>query len=51
LAVDLERPPDFELLVGMHTDLHHTDGSIQLELEEEVVDAAAPESAMGASNT
>ena len=31
LAVDLERPPDFELLVGMHSDLHQTDGSIQLE--------------------
>lgn len=33
LAVDLESPPDFELLVGMHSDLHQTDGSIPLEVE------------------
>jgi hypothetical protein len=33
LAVDLERPSDFELLVAMHSDLHETDGSIQLEQE------------------
>ena len=45
LAVDLERPPDFELLVGMHSELHRSDGSIQLE---EGIDTAAPESALGA---
>jgi hypothetical protein len=50
LAVDLERPPDFELLVGMHTDLHETDGSIQLEIEEEAVEAANPGTA-GATST
>ena len=44
LAVDLERPPDFELLVGMHSDLHRNDGSIHLE---ESVDSAVAESAVG----
>ena len=48
LAVDLERPPDFELLVGMHSDLHRSDGSIQLE---EGIDTAVPESALGAGTS
>jgi hypothetical protein len=45
LAVDLERPPDFELLVGMHSDLHQTDGSIHLEQDLE----STAETALGAS--
>lgn len=31
LAVDIESPPDFELLVAMHTHMHEVDGSIPLE--------------------
>jgi hypothetical protein len=42
LAVDLESPPDFDLLVTMHSDLHHIDGSIRLEEE-----AAGPDQARG----
>ena len=48
LAVDLERPPDFELLVGMHSDLHQSDGSIHLEEE---LDSAITESALGAGSS
>jgi len=47
LAVDLERPPDFELLVGMHADLHQIDGSIQLEEEVEVAYTEATIGALG----
>jgi MFS family permease len=31
IAVDVERPPDFELLLATHTQMHETDGSILLE--------------------
>ena len=31
LAVDVESPPDFDLLLGVHEDMHETDGSIPLE--------------------
>ena len=31
IAVDVERPPDFDLLLTTHTHLHETDGSILLE--------------------
>ena len=53
LAVDLERPPDFELLVGMHSDLHQNDGSIQLEeeLEAGTPEAGTPEAARGAGSS
>ncbi|MGH2757839.1 MAG: MFS transporter, partial [Actinomycetota bacterium] len=31
IAVDVERPPDFDLLLTTHTHMHETDGSILLE--------------------
>lgn len=31
LAVDVESPPDFDVLLGIHEEMHETDGSIQLE--------------------
>lgn len=47
LAVDIESPPDFDLLVATHSYLHRVDGSIPLEVERLAI--GKPVSGAGAS--